>query len=49
MAYIIDLLEQYTNETPNTAILFDDLHKKTTYADVDDMSGRLYGYLKEKG
>ena len=49
MAYIIDLLEQYTKETPNTAILFDEVHKKMTYADLDDMSGRLYGYLKEKG
>lgn len=49
MAYIIDLLEKYTNETPNTAILFDEVYKKTTYAELDDMSGRLYGYLKEKG
>ena len=49
MAYIIDLLEKYTSETPNTAILFDDVHKKMTYAELDDMSGRLYGYLKEKG
>lgn len=49
MAYIIDLLEQYTNKTPNTAILFDDVHKKMTYAELDEMSGRLYGYLKDKG
>lgn len=49
MAYIIDLLEQYTKETPNTAILFDDVHKKMTYAELDEMSGKLYGYLKEKG
>lgn len=49
MAYIIDLLEKYTNETPNTAILFDEVHKKMTYAELDDMSGRLYGYLKDKG
>ena len=49
MAYIIDLLEKFTSETPNTAILFDDVHKKMTYAELDDLSGRLYGYLKEKG
>ena len=49
MAYIIDLLEQYTNKTPNTAILFDEVLKKITYAELDDMSGRLYGYLKDKG
>ena len=49
MAYIIDLLEKYTKETPNTAILFDELLKKMTYAELDEMSGRLYGYLKDKG
>lgn len=49
MAYILDLIERYTKETPNTAILFDDVHKKLTYADLDELSGRLYGYLKEKG
>ena len=49
MAYIIDLLDKYTAETPNTAILFDEVHKKMTYAELDELSGRLYGYLKEKG
>ncbi len=49
MAYIIDLLEKYTNDTPNSAILFDDVYKKMTYAELDNMSGRLYGYLKDKG
>ncbi len=28
MAHIFDLLEKFTSETPNTAILFDDVHKK---------------------
>ena len=49
MAYIIDLLESYTKQTPNTAILFDEVHKKITYAQLDDMSGRLYAYLKKQG
>ena len=28
MAYIIDLLEKYTNDTPNAPILFDDVYKR---------------------
>ncbi len=47
MAYIIDLLEEYTAKTPNTAILFDEVHKKITYAQLDEMSGKLYSYLKK--
>ena len=39
MAYIIDLLEQFTNETPNTNILFDEVHKKISYAQLDDSFG----------
>ena len=49
MAYIIDLLEQYTNESPNTPILFDEVRKKITYAQLDELSGRVYAYLKKKG
>lgn len=47
MEYIIDLLEQYTKEDPTCAILFDDTHSKgVTYAQLDDLSGRVYSYLK---
>ena len=47
---ILELLEQYTREKPNAAILFDEAHSKgITYAQLDDLSGRVYAYLTEKG
>ena len=47
--YIIEQLEQFTQESPTKAILFDDTHSKgITYAQLDDMSGRIYAYLKSK-
>ncbi len=47
---IIELLEQYTQENPNAAILFDEAHTKgITYAQLDDMSGRVYAYLADNG
>ena len=49
MANIIELLEQYTKETPNTNILFDEVYKGVSYAQLDDKSARVYGYLKSKG
>ena len=49
MGTIIDLLEQFTNETPNTSILYDEAHTKGfTYAQFDDMTGRVYSY-RERG
>ena len=46
--YIIEQLATFTAETPNTAILFDEAHSKgITYAQLDDMSGRVYAYLKQ--
>ena len=48
MENILELLEQYTAKNPNAAILFDDAHSKgVTYAQLDDMSGRVYAYLKK--
>ncbi|MCR5490936.1 MAG: non-ribosomal peptide synthetase, partial [Bacilli bacterium] len=48
--YILEQLASFTAETPNNAILFDESHGKgITYAQLDDMSGRLYGYLKKQG
>ena len=50
MTNIIELLEQYTKEKPNAAILFDDVHSKgITYSQLDEMSGRVYRYLKDNG
>lgn len=47
---IIELLEQYTREKPNAAILFDEAHSKgITYAQLDEMSGRIYAHLSAKG
>ncbi|MEE0957664.1 MAG: AMP-binding protein [Ruminococcus sp.] len=43
---ILQMLETYTNEQPNSAILFDEAHSKgITYAQLDDLSGRVYAYL----
>ena len=48
MKYIIDQLEEYTRENASTAILFDEAHSKgITYAQLDDLSGRVYAYLKK--
>ena len=46
--YIIEQLAAFTAESPNNAILFDEAHNKgVTYAQLDDMSGRIYAYLKQ--
>ena len=45
---LIDILEEYAKKDPGAAILFDDVYSKgITYAQLDEMSGRVYGYLKE--
>ena len=50
MNTIIETLERYVAETPDEAILFDESHGKgITYAQMDDMSGRIYAYLKKQG
>ena len=50
MTNILELLEKYTAEKPGAAILYDEAHSKgITYAQLDDMSGRVYAYLKAKG
>ena len=46
--YIIEQLAEFTASFPNNAILFDEAHSKgITYAKLDDMSGRIYAYLKQ--
>ncbi len=47
METIIDKLQRYTEKNPGAAILFDDAHSKgITYEQLDDMSARVYGWLK---
>ena len=46
--YIIEQLAAFTAESPNNAILFDEAHNKgISYAQLDDISGRIYAYLKQ--
>ena len=50
MKLITELLQDYTAENPGAAILFDEAHSKgITYTQLDDMSGRIYAYLKQNG
>ena len=50
MEYIIEKLKQYTSQKPDEPILFDDANSKgITYAQLDEMSGKVYAYLKQKG
>ena len=45
---IIEKLAEYTAQSPNSAILFDEAHNKgITYAQLDEISGRIYNYLKQ--
>ena len=47
---ILQMLEEYTKQKPNAAILFDEAHAKgITYAQLEDLSGRVYAYLSGKG
>ena len=49
MKTIIDTLQLYTEKNTSAPILFDDAYSKgITYAQLDDMSGRVYGWLKAK-
>ncbi|MBQ7600275.1 MAG: AMP-binding protein [Clostridia bacterium] len=50
MSDILERLQQYTREDPDAEILFDESHAKgISYAKLDDMSGRIYGWLKSNG
>ncbi len=49
MRTIIDRLQEYTEKKPNAPILFDDLYTKgVTYSQLDEMSGKVYAWLKER-
>ena len=49
----MEFLKNFTktaNETPNrTAVVDMNGSRRTTYGELDKMSGKVYGYLKEKG
>ena len=50
MEYLLQKLHEYTEEKPNASILFDETYTKgITYQQLDDMSGRIYAWLKEQG
>lgn len=51
METIIEMLERYTAETPEETILYDEtvFSRGVTYAQLEEMSGRVYGYLKKHG
>ena len=50
MTDILELLQQYTEKAPQTPILFDEVHTKgITYAQFDDMTGRVYAWLAAQG
>ncbi|MBO6303047.1 MAG: AMP-binding protein [Ruminiclostridium sp.] len=50
METILQKLRRYTKEDPNAVILYDETHTKgISYAQLDDMSGRIYAFLKAKG
>ncbi len=47
---ILETLQKYTAEYPNVPILFDDTHSRgITYTQFDEMTGRVYAWLKEQG
>ncbi len=50
METIINKLAAYTREDPDAVILYDDAHSGgISYARLDDMSGRVYAWLKQNG
>ncbi len=47
---LLERLEEYTMRDPHAAILFDEVHTKgISYSQLDDMSGRVYAWLKKEG
>ncbi len=46
---ILDRLEEYTQRDPLAPILFDEVYTKgITYHQLDEMSGRVYAWLKRE-
>lgn len=50
MSQILERLRQYTQRDPDAVILRDEAHVKgISYAQMEDMSGRIYSWLKAQG
>ncbi len=50
MEYIFDRIRQYAAETPSAPFLYDEEHPEgITYAEGDELSGRVYAWLKQQG
>ena len=50
MNVVLKKLREYTEKSPDVAILYDEVHAKgLTYGQLDVMSGRIYGWLKDQG
>ena len=48
METIIDRLQEYTRMNPGAPILYDDVHTKgISYSQLDDLSARVYAWLRE--
>ena len=47
---ILETLQEYTQRSPQSVILFDENNTKgLSYAQLDDMSGRIYAWVKNQG
>ena len=47
MKNLIEQLEFHAQNTPKTAVLFDEqMPKGISYEELDNLSGRVYGWLK---
>ena len=47
---ILQMLESYVRDNPNATVLYDEAHTKgISYAQLDDLSGRVYAYLSANG
>lgn len=50
METIVNKLSEYTKRAPDATILYDDAHSGgISYKQLDDLSGRVYAYLKANG
>ncbi|MBO5560768.1 MAG: AMP-binding protein [Firmicutes bacterium] len=47
MSLFLQYLNEYTQQEPNTPVLYDEIHTKGLgYAEINDLSGRIYSWLK---
>ncbi len=49
MGNILERLKEYTEKDPSAVILYDEVHTQgISYEQLDDMSGRVYSFLKKR-